>query len=393
VGLALAFNVIAAGVHPYLAVMLIVLTLALLVRLVTAGRPAAGGGRSARDRLSPAMAGVAAATLVLQAALIFWSLGYLGSGARLSEGGFGIYSADLLTFFNPMTHSRLLPAFGVGEGQVEGFAFLGSGVLALALVGGVLHVVQRRAPVRRSQAPLVAAASLMAVFALSNAVTAGGHVVLTMRSAYGSLMDLLEPFRASGRFIWPLFYVVLTGILSLIVRPDAVRPAAATGMLLAAVLVQAAEVTGVWPGTRLAPGRWPQMSAPAWDALGPPYRHLVLYPPFFTVATPACAPTATSYPEVVRLSELAYRNGLTFNSAYVARYALDALDTYCGRLHADIASGRFAPDTVYVVRPESLAPFMSEQGGVTCGSLDGFNVCVSDAGENEFRRMLAAGSG
>jgi hypothetical protein len=187
--------------------------------------------------------------------------------------------------------------------------------------------------------------------------------------------------------------VVLTGILSLIVRPDAMRPAVTTGVLLAAVLVQAAEVTRVWPGTRLATGRWPQMSSPAWDAVGPPYRHLVLYPPFFTVATPACVPAATSYAEVVRLSDLAYRKGLTFNSAYVARYALDALDTYCGRLHADVASGRFAPDTVYVVRPESLAPFTSGQAGVTCGSLDGFSVCVSDAGENGFRRMLAAGSG
>ena len=43
----------------------------------------------------------------------------------LAIEGFGQFSADLLTFVNPLQWSRFFPAIAMGPRQYEGFAYLG----------------------------------------------------------------------------------------------------------------------------------------------------------------------------------------------------------------------------------------------------------------------------
>lgn len=374
-GWAFGFNVIAAGVHPYLALMLMPLTLALLVRLGLDGRlrwPAACG------------AGLA---LVLQSAAIFLLLGYLGTGEQLAEGGFGFFSADALTLINPMTYSRWLPGIGVGEGQYEGFGFLGSGALALAVVVTVSAVIRRDRPqISRAVLPLVVTAALMGIFALSNLVTIAGHVVLTMRGFYEPLAGLVEPVRASGRFVWPIHYVILTGILALAVRGPLARTSIASALLLAAVVIQAGEVR---QGGRFVRQEWPRMSSAGWEEISSTYRHMVLYPAYYAATPPDCEPSSFSYPQFIQLAHEAYGRHLTLNSGYVARTSMSQLAAYCGQLQREVESGRLGYDTVYVVSPDSLESFTRLGTKVTCGRLDGFDVCVSNATGGRFRRWLA----
>jgi hypothetical protein len=390
VGWAYALSGIAAGVHPYLAAMLVPLTLALLVRLQRYD-----GHLGARAALALG-AGIIAQTIV-----VFAAFGYLGSSAPLPSQGFGMYSSDLLTLINPMTASRWLPAWPAGEGQYEGLGFLGSGVLALALLAVLLHGRSRRlsrapgaragwslsAPFPPACWPLVTAAALMAVFALSDHVTIAGYRVLIVPRWYDLIDPLPEIFRASGRFIWPLHYMLLTAIIAVIVRAPALRPRLATAVLLGAAVVQAAEVPGVWPATRTARIAWPPPRSAAWEALGPPYRHLVLYPPFTFARPQSCEPVSFDYGEVIRLSDTAYRAGLTINSAYVARTPVEALESYCRQLRADVPAGRFADDAVYVFNGPSRA---AASTALTCAELDGFDVCVTTEPDTAFRRALAA---
>ena len=380
---AFAFNAIAAGVHPYLPVMLIPLTMALLVRLYLEA-PSFG----------PGAAVALGVCLILQTIGVFVLLGYLGPSAGPGGAGFGTFSADLLTLFNSMGYSRWLPSLPAGSNQHEGFGFLGTGVMGLALVGVAVHVARSNWPgIPRGQRPLLAAAVLTAVFALSNYVTLGGEVVLTMRSFYEPLTPLAESLRSSGRFIWPFHYVLLTGILALAVRKGGLTSRAASVLLLAAVTVQAAEVRGLGTGTRPARGGWPRMQSPVWETLGPPYRHLVLYPLYYVAAVPTadCPPAVGPYMDVVRLADLAYRKGLTINSAYVSRASGDAMGAHCRELAAEVSEGRFAPDAVYVVTPaESKTPLLRAGSTLTCGTLDGYYVCVSSSSDGAFRRSLAA---
>lgn len=118
------------------------------------------------------------------------------TGRRRAQG-FGQYSADLLTFVNPMERSSFLAGLPQRTGQYEGFAYLGAGVLFL-LILAIVIVVRRRRPSAFALArfvPLMVAVSAMG----------GGRVVMDLQSLYAPVMPLADAFRASGRFVWPLY--------------------------------------------------------------------------------------------------------------------------------------------------------------------------------------------
>lgn len=169
-------------------------------------------------------------------------LGYgLGDGVRSAEG-FGYYSANLLTWFDPMdwhaflrSHGRdvaltgdwsfAFPALGhSAAGQYEGFAWLGAGVLTLLvpslLVLSRAWVVRLLVPSRSAGLtlgtaaqvctpwPVWCAAALLGVWSWSHVWGFGSYVGLTWPVPQ-QLWDLLSVFRASGRLIWPLTWLLM----------------------------------------------------------------------------------------------------------------------------------------------------------------------------------------
>lgn len=379
VGGALAFNVLAAGIHPYLVVMVFTLTVALLASLVW------------RERLLSWPAGGAALAGVLGAVGgLFVLLGYVGQGTGLAADlSFGHFSADMLTLFNPQGFSRLLPDLPQRPGQYEGFGYLGTGGLALAVV--LLLQPSRwwpRAKAElRARLPLVLAVGALTLLAFSTVVSVAGWKVLSLRGLTQALLPVLAPFRASGRFIWVLDYALLTGLLALVSWRWKQRPRVLTGLLLGAVLLQFLDTDDVWFRERFGGDAWPRLTAPEWEQLDPAYRHVVLFPPSIPNWQEPCV--AQSFPEnaYVRFGDLAYRKGLTTNSVYLARFDAARLKAHCEALRADVRAGRFDGDTLYVVDEKEVPAFLRPEAGLTCGVLDGYTVCVA-AKEGRFREAL-----
>ncbi len=376
---AFALNVLAAGIHPYIVVMVFTLTLALLYAMVRR-----------EGLLSWRAGGLALAGLLGGVGMLFVAFGYVGQGPSLAADlSFGHFSADLLALFNPMGWSRLLPNLPHGPGQYEGFGYLGTGALLLA--GALLWKPSRWWPqaraALRARRPLVLAVLALTLLAFSTVVTVAGWKVLSLRSLTQALLPLLAPFRASGRFIWVLDYAVLTGLLALVAWRWRQHPRVVTGLLLGAVVLQFLDTDDVWFRGRFHGEPWPRLRAPAWEQVDPSYRHVVLYPPFIKNWGDPCG--AGTFPEnaYVRFGDLAYRKGMTTNSAYVARLDAARMKAACEALRADIRSGRFAEDTVYVVDEQQREAFQRPGAGLTCGVLDGYTVCVA-AKEGRFREAL-----
>lgn len=371
-----ALNFLAAGVHPYLSAMVMTLTFALFFRMSVQLR-----------QLPRVTAAVLTGGVLVQTALIFTLLGYFGSPATLASGGFGFFSADLLAFLNPFDYSQWVPGLRAGEGQYEGFGYLGLGTIGLGVVAVVLGRLRNHSwwP-DRARWPLVIAALLMFVFALSSEVTVGGYTIATLRTLYNPLGPIVEPMRSSGRFVWPLHYVIVTGFLAFVAGGKILRPAAATTLMAVAVMIQLAEVR---PHARFIEMGWPRVQATEWDSLSSTYRHLVLYPGYYPVGPSECQGHTFEFPEVLKLSDLAYRKHLTVNSAYVARASMLDLAASCAQLDAEVAAGRFRFDTVYVVTAPAVKYFKRPEANMTCAELDEFNVCVSNALQSPFRRALS----
>ncbi|MFC4819380.1 DUF6311 domain-containing protein [Dokdonella ginsengisoli] len=350
-------------VHPYLASMAVAIQVAYWIRRVSIDR-----ARTPRD--AAIALGVTLAVLVA----LLWFSGAMVIRSADSAGGvaYGRYSFNLLGFFNPMGHSRLLPTLPSLPEQYEGFAFPGLGVLALGLWLLVDAVLRRRPPrLEPSWRPLALVAFALCLFAASS-VTAIGSLVLLDRPIDSPLFG---PFRASGRFVWIAYYALILLVVSSAIRRY--RPAAAASLLALALTAQLADLSPTHlhyaktrlranaevPGTRLGDARW--------AALAEGRRHLTLLPPA------ACGEAAGPY---LPFQLFAAQHRLTLNTGYLARWNDRATQDYCGDLASRSDAGLWSPDDIYVIGPDRRwkERFERTPPPFSCEKLDGYDACVVD---------------
>ncbi|AKQ63861.1 hypothetical protein A176_000773 [Myxococcus hansupus] len=365
-GLALAMCVFAAGVHPVITAMVVALSVSLCVRTALE--------RQLPWRWPVLAAGVNVGTVLV----LFYVFGYLGTVRTLGAGAFGGFSADLAAFINPLGYrdllwSRFLSALPRQGAQYEGFAYLGLGVLFALWTALVL--VARDAPqvarLWRRFVPVGLVSLGLFFFALSSHITLRGELVANVSALYAPVMRWVEPFRSSGRFVWPLYYLLALGSALVLIRLP--RPSVAPSLLALTVVLQGFDVN-------LGRGRQGQ-EGPAWttapsEALreaAEGRKHLVLYPPqIHDGSGRGCRAGPREFP---LWAYRAYRLGLTFNSGYVARLDDSRAQSYCLGLDDDVRAGRLDPDTVYLSIPQRIHEFRAIRG-TRCVQEDRLYLCV-----------------
>ncbi len=377
--LSAATTLLAAAIHPYLAAMCWTLAHANYLRLWR-GRLMTLGRASAM-----ALATTAGMLAVLG------TIGYFGE-AGMGSSGFGVYSADLVTLIDSREFSRLLPAFHLPGGQWEGLGFVGLGGLVAGAVA-ILALVRARPSLRPGVWIIIVACVLMSIYALSAKVTLAGEQVASLRRLYRSLTFITEPFRASGRFIWPLHYLALLGGIwgttrilghsqvSAALGPS--RRSAATAILAVAVALQATDFKG--NALMFAEKPFRQASAAALAPARGRYQHMAIYP---MQVLGACG---DKYEEdhVYRFMLEAYRLKTTFNSGIFARLPLARMQEACGDLFRAVDAGRLDAHTIYIVSPSFVPGF--KDAGAACGRFDGDWYCVSRDSDETYRTYLETG--
>jgi hypothetical protein len=385
---ALLVNVLLAGIHPYLAAMVAVLTIALALRFRFVDRALSSSG----------FAMAIAAVCAIQVGFAFL-LGYLGTGTPPGVGGFGFYASDLSTFVNPGTYSRWLPRGSMGTLAYEGFAYVGIGALGvIAFALAALRGSRWRALPWSRVLPLTCAALCMGAFAVSWTVRVFGHVLIDLGPNLHRLERLIAPFRSSGRFIWPLHYCLVAGALLIVLRSwSTIRPhllSAALAILLAAQVGEST-VPALVPPHEISPGKmaWNTLlvryDSPRWAETAERYRHLALFPA--EVVGSGCE-GRNGYRKsvVVSLAYLAYRHRLTFNSGYVARLS-PRVAQRCNAELTEVGQGKIDPQTVYVISEQDRQLFT--RAGGSCGLIDGLLACVRPAMVDPVAEYLRAHPG
>ena len=185
---------------------------------------------------------------LIVAATVIWLLGGFNSGMQAQNGGLGIYSSNINTFFNPQGWSRIyreLPLYG--DGQYEGFGYLGGGCIILFLLA-IICLADKTMQVYllkhlKEEWAIILIVGISMMVALSPTVTMGERVILQVQ-----LPQWLEAtwgiFRASGRIIWSVVYVIMLG--SCVVILKAVNKRSLTIATLSIVLlIQVYDISGV----------------------------------------------------------------------------------------------------------------------------------------------------
>ena len=352
--------VIAVLTHPYLlvvvgAIWLVDLMRVLLMRAQPPVMAAAG-----------AVAALIAVVLTARISGIFW-LQHSQDGTGLSnygEFGFGLFKANLLSPIDSQGWSRLLPDLISQPGEIEGFAFLGLGVLLLGLAA--LPLIHRARPgIGRKHIPLLVVLLGFAAFAVTPHVGLGPYALEIWWP--GPLLGIGNLFRSSGRFVWPLVYCTMIAICWVIARGSSRR--VGTVLLAAAALVQIVDGSAGWRPYATAFAKqgtsWPtRLTSPFWKQAGRRYRSIRLIVP------------QNQWPGYRDLAAWALANGMQTDIVYVARYDRSAFERLTSKNAAALRTGTLARDTLWITAgtaPEALWT-MPRAKGDRIAVIDGIGV-------------------
>ena len=377
---AAALSLALAAVHPYLAFMALALSASLLARLALC------------DRAIPRRRAIRAFLTILVGQIALLGIQGYFTSAPSHAPGFGRFTADLLAFVNPFGASSLLPDLPVIPEEWEGNAYLGAGGILVVLAGLALAIASRGRSTApgdgRCRWPICAVTAGMALFAVSPVVHAAGREVVSWHRVARALQPIAGAIHSSGRFIWPLYYLLLAAALAGIARGLRRWPAVATSVVALAVALQLADLGPRAVGAHFRPSRW-MLRAPEWALARGRYDLVALYPPLVVGVWSRCRGLEWGDDEAwVPLAEMAYEQRMAINSAQLARGFGKRLEVGCDALARAVESGRFPTRTVFVVHPSKLASFQGRPGAA-CGRVEGYHVCVASAQDDAFRRALA----
>ena len=355
---------LAAGITPYVAAMCLFVALAAVARLLLE--------RRCRWLHAAMLCALTAGVMVAAGALI----GVLASGEATSywAPGYGRISLNLNSVVNPMQYgSMLLPGLPVIDPlQVEGYNYLGLGILGLLAVNIVRRPLAARWLADRRFLPLVGLAIVATGLALSTTVSLGARILFEIPLP-DQAMGLLHGLRASGRLFWPAYYLIVLAILSWTFH--AWRAPYNVAILAAALAIQVADIMPLRTKIREATNQrfGSPFHSPAWKELGEKYDNLILVPPY------QCAPTTApgGYYSYVDFGKLIAAEQMRSNSYYAARYSGVEYQAHCVDLLRAQLAGTLDAHSAYVVTDGvrtawSLAGMRSH----SCSRVDNYNLCA-----------------
>jgi hypothetical protein len=162
-----------------------------------------------------------------------------------SAGGLGVYNSNLNTFWNNIGKSNFtpldLPAF---EGQYEGYAYLGLGVLLL-WVTLIVQKAFRKALLRTMQQhwPLLIVLFAALIYAYAFNITFNKLELFNFHiEQYSRLNNMLSIFRSSGRYIWLPYYILLIIPFVYYGHKLKLQQKWSAGLLLCILLIQIADM-------------------------------------------------------------------------------------------------------------------------------------------------------
>lgn len=327
-----ALLVVAALVHAYLLVMVWAIWMADLVQRRWSGQV----------RTLPMLGDVVLGHALVLAAMAAAGYFMLG-GSSVANWGYGVYRFNLLSLVDPdQLWSQTLRDRPSGEGDYEGFAFLGLGVLLLAIVVAADSLRMGRPRWRPGLLPLGVVLLGLTVFAVSSSVAFGAHELL--RYELPKAADTLTgALRASGRLAWPAYYAVMLFICATALTRYPRRVAAVLCVLL--LLVQAFDAEN---GRRALRQRmdlptWSSpLRSPAWEDFGRHYRQVLLVEP------------RNVAPHWRELGRFAVDHGMAVNTAYLARTNADTEAAYAARMREVVERNAYDPQALYVFESDAL---------------------------------------
>ena len=280
--------------------------------------------------------------------------------------GLGFYSWNLDGFIDPQQTSAVFHALPTGTfGEYEGLSYLGLGNLVILPIALYLFITKERIRCLRFIAlPFAIISILFTLFALSNQAFLASYPLWNIQLPE-AVFKIFSMFRASARFIWPVFYfIVIFGLVSL------VRNTRFSTLILAlAIGLQLIDLQPLYT-SKYVPAHetyQTELQSRFWQAAAKSNSHIFIYP----------AEDAWSISDPLAL--YARQNNLTMNWGYFSRANYPEMSNIGRHTWEDLKSGHAYAKTLYIIwgdDPQAEAKqFLS--GTMLLCHVDGYEVVLS----------------
>ncbi|MFA6466445.1 MAG: DUF6311 domain-containing protein [Patescibacteria group bacterium] len=141
--------------------------------------------------------------------LLAYSLGLFLIGEAKAPG-YGDFSMNLNALFNPMGWSNILSDLDIIRYQAEGFNYLGFGTLVLLFISSFkFFTLADLKDFFYKKWPLILVSVVLLAISLSHVVAFNSQILFTVPLNEFITDNVLALFRSSGRFFWPVFYLLV----------------------------------------------------------------------------------------------------------------------------------------------------------------------------------------
>lgn len=294
--------------------------------------------------------------------LSLWIIGAFYGSGNYVDGGFGMYSANLNTFFNSMGHSKYLRMLNTARDQGEGYGYLGLGMLVCCFLGIIIALsrLERREGralknireyrkthrVQINTFLLVFIVSFM--WAVSTTVVINQNVLIDIKLPR-LILGAFSIFRASGRFIWLPCMIVMTTALWLVNKLDRHSAAAAVTICVWLNIMDLRNYQSELNKQYNVPNdNYISISREEWDKASKDADEVIFLP------LPQDYKTYMSL--YFETAALASEDKIKLSSFYLARSDYDVLAEYADEQYRLLTSGKGRSDALYVFFTEEDIP-------------------------------------
>lgn len=291
------------------------------------------------------------AVLISQVFLL-WQVGFFEVGALSSTtGDYGVYGLGLFSFLDSQKWSYILPS--VPGGTLESFNYLGLGVLLLGvfLLASAKYRFIELIKQFKHRPYLYSVIGCLCLFAISNTIRIGGYAFTIPLPQ--EIFSLASIFRASARMVWPLYYLIVLGILCGVIKFFSARTA--SWLLITALIIQVVDTSAGWTTIRRQFAQASQkigldspLNSPFWAQAAKKYDQVI------NTSFPSGPPNLYIGWQI--WANYASQNGMRTNSAWLSRYDSQRLKAAKKILDQEIESGIYKTNALYIVREELLIP-------------------------------------
>ena len=335
--------------------------------------------------------------------IIFWvfigMIEFSKGTSVASAEPFSLYSFNLNSFFDSYGYySKFLPDLGrTNPFQYEGFAYFGIGMMILIFFGFINIIFKfinkkiHPQSFKKWGVLLFLCLGLLA-FSITNVVSFNSQILVTF-----PLPKIIEKlgfiFRASGRFVWPFYYLLFIGSI-VVFSKIKMNSYLKITILTMITIVQLYDIQELYTRWNLPSGTYKTaLQDERWIEVFKKFDNIIIYPSFdynYSINY------NNDYQD---LSYLGLKAGKPISNGYVARANVTKANEFNSILMTDLSSGIIDSNRLFITADKHINAFdvLLNEGTVDIHKMDNFvfiykknkNLSARNFGENfETKKFL-----